>query len=140
MRRILLAVVIAAAFAAEAAAAAPRCPAGLRPATTAEVFFGQDIAGGGEVSDADWRGFLSAEVSPRFPDGLTVADVYGQWRGPKGSFVREPSKALFIVLGHRSGAYGEFRSARLCDLRSSAPCRRGRTGDAGGGLVGRPGV
>jgi len=101
MRRILLAVVIAAAFAAEAAAAAPRCPAGLRPATTAEVFFGQDIAGGGEVSDADWRGFLSAEVSPRFPDGLTVADVYGQWRGPKGSFVREPSKALFIVLGHR---------------------------------------
>ena len=101
MRRILLAVVIAAAFAAEAAAAALRCPAGLRPATTAEVFFGQDIAGGGEVSDADWRGFLSAEVSPRFPDGLTVADVYGQWRGPKGSFVREPSKALFIVLGHR---------------------------------------
>ena len=101
MRRILLAVVIAAAFAAEAAAAAPRCPAGLRPATTAEVFFGQDIAGGGEVSDADWRGFLSTEVSPRFPDGLTVADVYGQWRGPKGSFVREPSKALFIVLGHR---------------------------------------
>ena len=101
MRRILLAVVIAAAFAADAAAAAPRCPAGLRPATTAEVFFGQDIAGGGEVSDADWRGFLSAEVSPRFPDGLTVADVYGQWRGPKGSFVREPSKALFIVLGHR---------------------------------------
>jgi len=101
MRRILLAVVIAAAFAAEAAAAAPRCPAGLRPATTAEVFFGQDIAGGGEVSDADWRGFLSAEVSPRFPDGLTVADVYGQWRGPKGSFVREPSKALFVVLGHR---------------------------------------
>ena len=101
MRRILLAVVIAAAFAAEAAAAAPRCPAGLRPATTAEVFFGQDIAGGGEVSDADWRGFLSTEVSPRFPDGLTVADVYGQWRGPKGSFVREPSKALFVVLGHR---------------------------------------
>ena len=101
MRRILLAVVIAAAFAAEAAAAAPRCPAGLRPATPAEVFFGQDIAGGGEVSDADWRGFLSAEVSPRFPDGLTVADVYGQWRGPKGSFVREPSKALFVVLGHR---------------------------------------
>jgi len=100
MRRILLAVAIAA-FAAESASAAPHCPAGLRPATTAEVYFGQDIAGGGEVSDADWRGFLSTEVSPRFPDGLTVADVYGQWRGPKGSFVREPSKALFIVLGHR---------------------------------------
>jgi hypothetical protein len=101
MRRVLIAATTAVALMAGSASAATGCPAGLRPATTAEVFFGQDIAGGAEVSDADWRGFLSAEVSPRFPDGLTVADVYGQWRGPKGSFVKEPSKALFIVLAHR---------------------------------------
>src|SRR5215471_1689730 len=100
MRRILPALAIAAAaLTAATASAAPHCPAGLRPATTAEVFFGQDISSGGEVSDADWRGFLAAEITPRFPGGLTVADVYGQWRGPGGSFVKEPSKALFIVLG-----------------------------------------
>ena len=102
MRRILIAAATAAALTAGAAAAAPRCPAGLRPATTAEVFFGQDVGGRGAVSDADWRGFLAAEITPRFPDGLTVADVYGQWRGPAGAFVREPSKALFIVLSRRS--------------------------------------
>src|SRR5690606_25210715 len=32
-------------------------------------------------AEAAWRGFLDREVTPRFPDGLTVVDVYGQWRG-----------------------------------------------------------
>lgn len=32
------------------------------------------------VSDEDWRAFLAAEVTPRFPDGLTVIDAAGQWR------------------------------------------------------------
>lgn len=102
MRRTLLAVSLATALAGIAAPAVSRpCPQGLRAATTAELFFGQDLADGGQVSDADWRGFLDAEITPRFPDGLTVSDVYGQWRGPKGDFVKEPSKALFIVLDRR---------------------------------------
>jgi hypothetical protein len=33
------------------------------------------------VSEADWRSFLDKEVTPRFPDGLSVVDVYGQWQG-----------------------------------------------------------
>ena len=31
------------------------------------------------ISDAQWRTFLDKEVTPRFPDGLTVFDAYGQW-------------------------------------------------------------
>jgi hypothetical protein len=31
------------------------------------------------VSEAKWRTFLDREVTPRFPDGLSVLDVYGQW-------------------------------------------------------------
>lgn len=31
------------------------------------------------VSEAQWRAFLDKEVTPRFPDGLTVFDAYGQW-------------------------------------------------------------
>ena len=27
-----------------------------------------------------WRDFLDKEVTPRFPDGLSVVDVYGQWQ------------------------------------------------------------
>jgi uncharacterized protein DUF3574 len=33
------------------------------------------------VSEQAWREFLDHEVSTRFPDGLSVVDVYGQWQG-----------------------------------------------------------
>jgi hypothetical protein len=33
------------------------------------------------VSEAAWRDFLDKEVTPRFPAGLSVMDVYGQWQG-----------------------------------------------------------
>src|SRR5579863_8635859 len=33
------------------------------------------------ASEGDWRSFLDREVTPRFPDGLSVLDVYGQWQG-----------------------------------------------------------
>ncbi|MEP6907583.1 MAG: DUF3574 domain-containing protein [Pseudoxanthomonas sp.] len=37
------------------------------------------------ISQTQWRTFLDKEVTPRFPDGLTVFDAYGQWlfRGAK---------------------------------------------------------
>ena len=33
------------------------------------------------VPEAVWREFLDREVTPRFPAGLSVMDVYGQWQG-----------------------------------------------------------
>ena len=33
------------------------------------------------VSEGEWRSFLDREVTPRFPDGLSVLDMYGQWQG-----------------------------------------------------------
>ncbi|MEI9964099.1 MAG: DUF3574 domain-containing protein [Caulobacteraceae bacterium] len=74
------------------------CEAGQSRATTAEMVFGRDIGGGLGVSDADWRAFLDQEITPRFPEGLSVIDVQGQWRGADGTIVREPSKILFLVL------------------------------------------
>jgi hypothetical protein len=73
------------------------CPPGLETMTEAQLFLGGNIAGGGQVSEADWQSFLDDEVTPRFPDGLTVEDAAGQWRGA-GGVVREPSKRLTIVL------------------------------------------
>lgn len=35
------------------------------------------------VTEAVWRSFLDKEVTPRFPGGLSVVDVYGQWQGVK---------------------------------------------------------
>ncbi|WP_045764297.1 DUF3574 domain-containing protein [Xanthomonas albilineans] len=47
------------------------------------------------ISQARWRAFLDKEVTPRFPDGLTVFDAYGQWlfRGAK-----EPNRLNTKVL------------------------------------------
>jgi len=48
-----------------------------------ELYFGvgsTDLSDGG-VAEIRWRAFLDREVTPRFPDGLTVFEAYGQWRG-----------------------------------------------------------
>ena len=89
------------AAAAAAAVPASACTEGLRPASTAQLFFGLSAANQPDVTDADWRAFVDAEVTPRFPDGLSVSDVYGQWKSPAGDFVRESTKAVFIVLAGR---------------------------------------
>ena len=70
----------------------------LPEATTAELIFGRDIEGRAGVSDEDWRRFIDEDVTPRFPDGFSVMDVQGQWRASNGTLIREPSKALYIVL------------------------------------------
>jgi len=51
----------------------------------------------GMVSEAEWQAFLRDEVTPRFPDGLTVWEADGQWRRPDGSIGRERAKVLLIV-------------------------------------------
>ncbi len=74
-----------------------RCAAGERRAEVAQVFFGRNVGDRVGVSEADFQGFLDAEVTPRFPDGLSVSDAAGQWKGAAGP-VREPSKVLTVVL------------------------------------------
>ena len=64
----------------------------------AELFFGRHIAGHGRVSDAQWSNFLLREVTPRFPDGLTLLKAFGQWRDPEtGRITREPSVVVRII-------------------------------------------
>jgi hypothetical protein len=77
------------------------CPKGGRRAT-AELVFGRVSSDGtGGVSEADFADFLDKDVSPRFPDGLTVIDAEGRWKPPAGSTIHEPAKIVMIVLpGH----------------------------------------
>jgi hypothetical protein len=51
----------------------------------------------GIVSEAEWQTFLREDVTPRFPDGLTVLEGDGQWRRADGSIGREHSKVLVIL-------------------------------------------
>jgi hypothetical protein len=95
-RRTLLAI---AAAACTATAQAGECPfPGQQPMLVAQLFFGQDIAGHGRIAPRAWREFLRSDVSPRFPDGFTVYDAYGQWLDPQTRKIgREPSKVVEIA-------------------------------------------
>lgn len=63
------------------------------------MFFGRNIGDTLGVSEADWAGFLASEVTPRFPDGLTVLDAQGQWRdSDTGAIVQEPAKMLVLIM------------------------------------------
>lgn len=64
------------------------------------LFCGLTIPGGGEIAEAEWRAFVAEEVTPRFPDGLTIWRAEGQWRGGDGVIVREPSLVIEILHRH----------------------------------------
>jgi hypothetical protein len=49
------------------------------------------------VSEAQWRDFLDKEVTPRFPDGLSVVDVYGQWRDKNETAPERLRSKLLII-------------------------------------------
>ena len=55
-----------------------------------------------KVSDAEWRRFLDDTITPRFPDGLTVAHTTDQWRGASGKVERERSEVVTLL--HAGGA------------------------------------
>jgi hypothetical protein len=103
-RPVLAAAIAALAIAAASSGAAAQdgsasaCVAPLKPAVSVELYFGRSKPDGGEVSDGEWEDFLAMEVTPRFPDGLSVMDVLGQYRGSSGRAVAERSKRLHIVV------------------------------------------
>lgn len=77
----------------------PPCPKATQPRQVAEFLFGRDVGGTIGVSEKAWQRFVARELTPRFPDGLTVSDASGQWRDPStGAIVREPTKRVEIVL------------------------------------------
>ena len=76
---------------------AASCAAPLRPALEVNLYFGRDKPGG-MVSEAEWATFLAQEVTPRFPDGLSVINVAGQSRAASGPVERERTKLLIVVV------------------------------------------
>jgi hypothetical protein len=49
------------------------------------------------ISEAEWRDFLDREVTPRFPAGLSVLDVYGQWQSKDAKSPSRLRSKLLIV-------------------------------------------
>ncbi|MGO9494442.1 MAG: DUF3574 domain-containing protein [Terracidiphilus sp.] len=74
------------------------------------------------VSEAQWRDFLDKEVTPRFPDGLSVLDVYGQWQG-KNETAPERLRSKLLVIDYPDNAENR---AKIDAIRAAW---KQRTGD-----------
>jgi mannose/fructose-specific phosphotransferase system component IIA len=63
----------------------------------ADLFFGRNIPTGGEVSEEQFQSFVDREITPRFPAGLTIFDVDGQFRDSTGTIIEEQSKVVTLL-------------------------------------------
>jgi len=61
-----------------------------------ELFFGPAPAGE-PVSEDQFLSFLDTEVTPRFPDGLTLFKGRGQFTGENGVLVKEEPFVLILL-------------------------------------------
>lgn len=83
-----------------------------------ELYFGTRMPEGKTVSPDAWKAFLDTEITPLFPDGLTVIPATGQWRGTDGTVISETTRVLVIL--HPQG--GDAR--QKCDVIRKAYCEQ----------------
>ncbi|MFP8943020.1 DUF3574 domain-containing protein [Streptomyces fenghuangensis] len=87
-----------------------------KPYVRTQLFFGTGRHGGEPpITEEQFMDFLDEYVTPRFPDGLTLQEGYGQWRDRTGSVNGERSYEL-ILLYPREQA--EARDADIEYLRN----------------------
>ncbi len=96
MRRRLGALLMTLAVAGCASAPATHCAPEQQAMRAERLYFGTAMPRG-TVSTEDWRDFVDAVVTPRFPNGLTAWPASGQWRSADGTLLHEASWVLEIV-------------------------------------------
>lgn len=80
-----------------------------------ELYFGQTTRAGEPVPAEAWQAFLNDEVTPRFPQGLTVVDAQGQWRYDTGAVGREASKVLIVIYPASDAAAADAKLDAIAD-------------------------
>jgi uncharacterized protein DUF3574 len=91
--------------------------AGSEPWVRGELYFGTSMDQGVGVIPDDFEAFLDAEVTPRFPDGLTLLTGLGQWKGPNDVEPGKEGSELLIILYPQESAAES--SAKLEEIREA---------------------
>ncbi|MFM9697733.1 DUF3574 domain-containing protein [Streptomyces europaeiscabiei] len=80
-------------------------PARGTPYIETRLLFGTERPDGGPaVTDEQFTAFVDREVTPGFPDGLTVQEGRGQWRDASGTIEKERSYELILLYPVSSAA------------------------------------
>ncbi len=95
-----------------AAAHAEGCAAPTSAMSQVEMYFGSSVKGLPFVTEDAWSRFLASEVTPIFPDGLTVFDAHGQWRSDDGKIYREETHVLLILYKADATTEGKIEAIR----------------------------
>jgi len=87
---------------------------GAEPWLRNELFFGTAKADGTAVSAAEWEAFVDTEITPRFPEGLTVLEAAGQWQEADGDIIEERSKVVLLLYPRaaREESHAEIEAIR----------------------------
>jgi hypothetical protein len=93
-------------FASEARAEAV-CAAPAEMMARVELFFGS-----GSATPGAFAHFLAHEVTPRFPDGLSLFEGYGQWRDGARHISREHSRLILIYYHRNADADARIEAIR----------------------------
>jgi hypothetical protein len=75
----------------------PSCGAGADSSVRHLLYFGRNVPGGGVVADSALQAFLAEEVAQRFPDGFTVWEATGHWRGASGVGETERTTIMMVL-------------------------------------------
>ncbi|MFD5891328.1 DUF3574 domain-containing protein [Streptomyces sp. NPDC060334] len=85
------------------------------PYQETRLYFGSDRPGGqGPVGEGEFTRFLDGEITPAFPEGLTVHHGRGQWRGHDGRIVHETSYEVVLLYPEKEA---QERGARIERIR-----------------------
>ncbi|BAU67258.1 hypothetical protein STA3757_46690 [Stanieria sp. NIES-3757] len=62
-----------------------------------ELYFGLEMPRGERISEPEWELFVKRVLTPRFKEGLTILDAYGQYLNSSGILIKEKSKLVILI-------------------------------------------
>lgn len=91
-----------------------------------ELFFGLSRSNGPDVNEEEFQRFIDTEVTPRFPEGLTLLSGKGRFKDSAGTIIQEKSKLLILLypFNHESNrAVEKIREKYKKDFRQESVLR-----------------
>jgi len=77
-----------------------------------ELFFGLSKPDGSVVTEEEFQLFIDSEVTPLFPDGLTLLTGTGQFKDSSETVVKEESKLLILLYPSNSDSNRRVQQIR----------------------------
>ena len=79
------------------------CGVGQHQNISEMLYFGTGMADG-QISNEQWQSFVDDVITPRFPQGLSIWPVYGQWQSASGTIIQEDSYVLNVMHAGEPGS------------------------------------